>query len=149
MAFATEVHATKKYRLGTRKRDVAGNEFVYLKGVTNCANGSWVVYDELGVTTLMVTTSTGQVAIARAAVDASTKYGWFQIYGSGQGLALTAFADNGTVNATATDGSVDDNSLTAAEIQVFGAWGRSAVNETTLLATFQISYPYKALQTLD
>lgn len=150
MAFYDQVHAVRKFRVGTRVKDNAGNEYVYLKGLTATAIGSWVVYDELGVTALMITTSIGPAAIARAAVDASTKFGWYLINGTGTGLALTAYADNATVNATATPGSVDDNAVAAAaELNVFGAWGRSAVNETTLLATFQIMYPYKSVALLD
>ncbi len=149
MAFYDTVDSVRKHRLGTEKKDIAGNTYRYLLGVASTAIGTWVVYDEAGVTTRMVTTSTGPVAIAKAAVVAN-KWGWYLVDGVGNGLALTAFADNGTVNATATDGSIDDNSVAAAaELQVFCAIGRSAVNETTLLASFQIWHPYKSLALLD
>jgi hypothetical protein len=147
-AFHEDVHSVRKFRLGTRTKDIQGNEYIYLKGVASTVAGDWVVYDEAFATIRMVTTSIGPVGIAKAATEAN-KFGWYLIKGSGSGSALTAYADNAHVNATATDGSVDDNSLTAAEIQVFGAWGRSAVNETTLKATFQVNYPYKSAQTLD
>ena len=148
--FYDTVDSTRKFRLGTRVKDSAGNEYIYLTGLTATAVGSWVAYDELHITSLLITTSIGPCAVAKAAVDASTKFGWYLIKGSGLGLALTAFADNATVNGTATAGSVDDNAVAAAaELNVFGAWGRSAVNETTLLATFQLNYPYKSLALLD
>src|SRR3990167_9666357 len=107
MAFYEDVHATKKFRLGTRVR-YQGNEYIYLQGVASCANGSWVSFDEAHVTTRAVANGQGRVAIANAAVDATTEYGWFTIYGSESGLALTAFADNGKVYLTSTAGSVDD-----------------------------------------
>jgi hypothetical protein len=139
MAFYDEVHSTKKYRLGTRKRDVAGNEYIYLKGITNCADGSWVTFDEAHVTTLAVANGQGRVAIANGAVDAATKYGWFTIYGVESGLCLASFADNGVVYLTSTDGSVDDTDV--AGDQVYGAIGRSARNTTTGMSTFELNYP--------
>ena len=139
MAFFADVHASQKYALGTRVRDKVGGEFIYLKGVTNCAQGSWVSFDEAHVTILATANAQGRVAIAGAAVDASTKFGWFQIYGKCPGKALASFADNGKVYLTATAGSVDDTDV--AGDFVVGAVGRSAVNETTFLATFQLNYP--------
>jgi hypothetical protein len=139
MAFYSDVHAVQKQRLGKRVKDAAGNEYIYLKGITSTAVGSWVTFDEAHVTTLAAANAQGRVAVAKAAVDANTKYGWFQIYGSTSAKALTAFADNGKVYLTGTAGSVDDTDV--AGDAVIGAIGRSAVNETTLLATFELNYP--------
>lgn len=134
----TDVHSTARNQVLIRRPDELGNEYIYLKGVANTVAGSWVSFDELGVTTLLVTNAQGRVAVAMAATVAST-WGWYQIYGSAQGKALTLFADNAKVYITATDGSVDDTDV--ATNLVNGAVGRSAVNETTLLATFELSYP--------
>ena len=139
MAFYDQVHAEKKFRLGTRVRDVAGNEFIYLQGVASCAVGSWVSFDEAHVTTLTVADAQGRIAVARAAVDATTEYGWFQIYGTCSALCLASFADNGKVYLTSTAGSVDDADV--AGDAVVGAVGRSARNATTGLATFELNYP--------
>lgn len=139
MAFYDQVHAEKKFRLGTRVRDVAGNEFIYLKGVASTAVGSWVFFDEAHVTTLTVANSLGRVAVARAAVDATTKFGWYQIYGSVSALCLASFADNAKVWVTSTAGSVDDADV-AVDL-VDGAIGRSARDTTTGLATFELNYP--------
>lgn len=139
MAFYTDVHASKKYFLGRKQKDAAGNEFIYLKGVTNCVAGSWVTFDEAHVTILAVANAQGRVAVARSAVDAATKYGWFQIYGSAPGLCLASFADNGKVYLTSTDGSVDDADV--AGDAVIGAVGRSARDTTTGLATFELNAP--------
>lgn len=81
-----------------------------------------------------------------AATVAST-YGWYQIYGLAQGLALTLYADNAKVWATATAGSVDDTDV-AVDL-ITGAIGRSAVNETTLIATFELSYPFAHNEVLN
>ena len=139
MAWYSEVHSTRKFNLGLRKRDNAGKEYIYLKGISSVVAGSWVSFDEAHVTTLSGANAQGRLGVAMAAVDANTKFGWFQIYGSAQGKALTLFADNGKVYLTGTAGSVDDTDV--AGDAVIGAVGRSAVNETTLLATFELNYP--------
>ena len=132
------VDSEAAYALGTRGHDNSGNEYIYLKGITSTAIGSWVTFDEAHLTTLAVADAQGRVAIAIGAVI-DDKYGWYQIYGSASGLALTAFADNGKVYLTSTDGSVDDADASADFI--LGAVGRSAVNETSMLATFELNYP--------
>jgi hypothetical protein len=143
----TDVHTSAQNPLGAVAWDAAGNKYKYLTGVASTAAGTWVVYDELSITVRMVTTSIGPVAIAQAATVAST-YGWYLVEGSGLGNASTGYADNATVNATATDGEADDNAVAAAaELNVFGAWGRSAVSGGQ--ATFQLLNPYKSLALLD
>lgn len=145
MAFTSAINTGKRYRLGTR-RQLNGNEYIYLQGVASTAVGTWVSFDELGVTTRLVANNKGRVGIAMAATVAST-YGWYQIYGSAQGLALTLFADNGAVYTTGTAGSVDDTDV--ATEAVIGAVGRSAVNETTLIATFELNYPFAHNEVLN
>ncbi len=134
----TNVDSSKVHNLGDRYRDENGKEFIYLQGVASVAIGSWVTFDEAHLTTLATANAQGRVAIAMAAIVAN-KYGWFQIYGSASGLALTGFVDNGKVYLTGTAGSVDDTDV--AGDAVIGAVGRSAVNESSLLATFEINYP--------
>ena len=140
MAFYDEVHDSKKFRLGTRVKDRAGNEFIYLQGVGSTLANSWVSFDEAHVSTLAVANAKGRVAIAGAAVDATTEYGWYCIYGKFAGKALAAFADNGSVYLTATAGSVDDADV--AGDAVLNAWGRSALDTpSTGLAYFELNYP--------
>lgn len=142
MAFNTDIHTEQKYRLGTRVKDRSGNEFIYLKGVTSTAAGSWVSFDEAHVTTLLVANAVGRVAVAQAAVNASTKFGWYQIYGKASGKVLTGFADNGKIFSTATAGSVDDAVVTGD--LVVGAIGRSAIDggAATGQAYVELSYPF-------
>lgn len=137
----TDIHATKKQRLGTRKRDAAGNEYIYLQGVASCAAGSWVSFDELGVTTLLDTdvaaSMVAPIAVAQAAVDATTEYGWFMIFGTCLANVEAAFADNSKIFAVATAGSADDSGT--AGNQIVGAYGRSAISGSQ--ATVQLIYP--------
>lgn len=142
MAFNTDVHAEKKFRLGTRVKDKAGNEFIYLQGVASTAAGSWVSFDEAHVSTLLAANAVGRVAVAQAAVDATTKYGWYQIYGKASGKVLTLFADNGKIYSTSTAGSVDD-AVVSGDL-VVGAIGRSAIDggAATGQAYVELSYPF-------
>lgn len=137
-----DVHTSARNPLGTRAMGSDKTEYIYLKGVASTAIGSWVVYDELFETILLDTdlVDQGDVAIASAAVVASN-WGWYAIKGASvQGLALTALGDNAIVFATSTGGSIDDTDTGVG--YVHGALSRSVVNETTFLATFQISYPF-------
>lgn len=142
----TDVDASQKYALGTRSREKGtGNEFIYLKGVTGVAQGSVVVFDEVHVTALADSDTSGQngrVAVAVAAVDASTKFGWFQIYGKVAAKVAAAFADGGAVSTTSTGGTVDD-AATGLEVHIFGMYGRSAIDTpTTGQAWMELNYPH-------
>lgn len=136
-----QVHSTKKYRLGTRKTDAAGNIYVYLKGVASTVAGSWVAFDELGVTQLLDTdvaaSMVSPIAVAQAAVDATTEYGWYMIAGKTQANVEASFADNSKIFAVATAGSADDSGT--AGNQIVGAYGRSAIASGQ--ATVQLSFP--------
>lgn len=135
-----QVHATKKQRLGTRKRDAAGNEYIYLTGVASTAAGSWVAFDELGITALLDTdvaaSLVSPVAVAQAATVAST-YGWYMIFGTCSATVEASFADNSKIFAVATAGSADDSGT--AGNQLVGAYGRSAISGGQ--ATVQLVYP--------
>ena len=135
---------TQNHTLGTivvaEDSTYLGGEFIYLKGVANTVLGSWVTYNmDDGSTTLLAANAIGPVAIAMSA-NVASQYGWYQIQGKAVGKALTAFADDGNVYATSTAGSVDD-AIVAGD-RVKNAKGASAVNETTLLADFEIERPW-------
>ena len=142
----TEVDTTQKHVLGSRAFDPAGNEYIYMQGVAAVAAGSWVTFDEAHVTALAVADAQGRVAVAMAAIDATTDFGWFQIYGKNTiALALAAFADNGFIYLTATAGSVDD--LVVAADKVVGAFGRSAVAGGMI--TCELNYPQVFNEPID
>lgn len=131
------VDDSAKVAVGTRMKDASGNEYIYLEGVASVEANSWVSFNADGDTELLVANAKGRVAIAMAAIVAD-KYGWFQVYGSATGKALTGFADGGRVYATATAGSVDDADV-AGDL-VAGAMGRSALSGG--VATFELNYPF-------
>lgn len=104
-----EVHTSQYNTLGAVRRFSDGNFYIYLKGVTSCADGSVVVYQP-GVWTAVLTATTvkGSVAVAQAAVDASTKYGWFLVIGSDTITVRSAVASNVALFAGGVAGYVDD-----------------------------------------
>lgn len=116
-------------------------EFVYLKGVASTAVGSWVTYNmDDGSTALLAANAIGPVAVAMSA-NVADQYGWYQIQGKAVGKALTGYADNGLVYATATAGSIDD--AVVAGDRVKRAKGASAVDTpSTGLAEFEIDRPF-------
>lgn len=121
--------------------------FVYLLGVASTVEGSWVTYNaDDGTTALLAANAIGPVAVAMSA-NVASQYGWYQIEGKAVGKALTAFADNGNVYATATPGSVDD--AVVAGDRVKNAKGASALGtivssnatSVTNAAEFEIHRP--------
>jgi hypothetical protein len=139
-----ETSTTLKHRLGDRFKcsdpTYGPGEFIYLQGVASTDVGSWVTFNsDDGTTALLAANAIGPVAIAMSA-NVASQYGWYQIYGKAVGKALTGFADNGNVYATATAGSVDD-AIVAGD-RVKNAKGASAVDTPSAgLAEFEIQYP--------
>lgn len=133
----TEIDTTKTAKIGERRTDENGNQYIYLQGVASTVAGTWVTYDELGVTTRLAANAIGPVAIAQAATVANT-YGWYMIYGSCQANVSASFADNGNLYATATAGEADD-AIVAGD-RVKNAIGRSAISGSQALV--QIWYPF-------
>lgn len=135
----------QNHKLGTivRAEDptYGAGEFIYLKGVASTAIGSWVTYNlDDGTTALLAANAIGPVGVAMSA-NVASQYGWYQISGKAVGKALTAYADNGLVWATATAGSVDDAVVDGDMVHL--AKGASAVDTpSTGLAEFEISRPY-------
>ena len=142
-----EVYTRTVVDIGTRMFDDEGNEYIFLLGVASTAIGSWVTYDEVGATTLLAANAVGPVAIAMAAIVAD-KLGWYQIYGSAQGVATDNMDDNGTsIGRTGADGQVGVGP--PAGDLIYNVVCRSALADgnTTLVSTFQISYPFVDDQT--
>jgi hypothetical protein len=133
-----EVHSTRKYRLLASRRDNAGNEYVYLKGVTSTAANSVVTFDEAGVTTLIAANAIGPVAVAQAAVDATTKFGWYMVRGSCSVSCDAGIVDNSKVYIDGTSGRVDDTVVTGD--QIVGMVFRST--DTANVATAQLYDPF-------
>lgn len=104
-----EVHTTQLNALGAVRKFSDGNTYIYLKGVTSCVDGSTVVFQPGVWTAILIATGVkGSVAVATAAVDAATKYGWFAYVGQDVGIARSAIASNTTLFAGGVAGSPDD-----------------------------------------
>lgn len=145
-SFTDLVTASKRYKLGTTKT-VNGNVFIYLQGVASTAIGSWVTFTSAGVTTLYVAAGKGRLAVAMSANILTTTFGWYQIFGSAQGLAAASYAANAKVWATATPGVVDDADV--ATDLVAGAIGRTTIGAAQALVTFDLSYPFAHAEVMN
>ena len=136
---------TQNHPLGTivtaNDPTYGAGEFIYLLGLASTAVGSWVTYNsDDGSTALLAANAIGPVAVAMSA-NVASQYGWYQIGGKAVGKALTGYADNGLVYATATAGSIDD--AVVAGDRVKNAKGASAVDTpSTGLAEFEIQRPF-------
>jgi hypothetical protein len=118
----TTVGTTKLWPLGTKckARDVGATaygegEFVYLAGVTSTARGSVVTITDTWGTALIAARATGAVAVALAAVDASTKFGWYQVRGQGVALCDTVAA-NLPCYIDGTSGRIDDAAVAGDQV---------------------------------
>ena len=133
------VDTSAQHAVGTRARDNAGNEYIYLPGASSVAAGTWVSFDEAGAVTRLVTNCVGRVGIAMAAISATTSYGWYQIYGKNTIALGTSggIADNAQLYTASTNGVIDDTD--AAGEMVIGAWSRST--DSSGVFTAELNYP--------
>lgn len=140
-----DTSTTQQHELGlicqANDSTYGSGEFIYLLGVASTTANSWVTYnaDNFG-TALLAADAIGPVAVAMSA-NVASQYGWYQIQGKAVGKALTSYADNALVYATATAGSIDD--AVVAGDRVKRAKGASAVGTpSTGLAEFEIDRPF-------
>lgn len=138
MAFYDDVHTTKRFRLGTRKSDVAGGEYIYLKGVASNAAGKFVVYDEDFTTTLLTADEVGPVAVSMAAFDATTEFGWGQIYGKNTIASSDTTSADLSLFIDGTAGRVDDADVAGDSIH--GCFSMTA--DTANVLTVWLNYPW-------
>jgi hypothetical protein len=101
-----QVDTVKRYALG-KKVFLGDKSYVYVQGVSSGAAGKWATFTSAGVTTLTVANANGQVGIFMAALDATTKYGFLQIFGECLIADCTALTVGEGVYLTATAGRVD------------------------------------------
>lgn len=140
-----ETSTTLKHPLGTIAEGLdptyGPGTFIYLKGVSSTAVGSWVTfaYDD-GSTTLLAANAIGPVAVAMSA-NVANQYGWYQRRGKAVAKVAASFADNGNVYATATAGTADDAVVSGDRVK--GAVGASAIDTpSTGLAEMEIDNPF-------
>ncbi len=125
-----DVHATQLNPLGAVRLFSDGNEYVYLKGATSTIAGYVVVFQPgVWVGALAATGLKGSVAIAQAAVDASTKYGWYLYIGSQTSAAFSAVTSNTALFIGGVSGQFDDTAVKGD--QIFNMFTRNAPAATT------------------
>ncbi len=139
-----DTSTTQTHPLGTivvaYDATLGGGEFIYLKGVTSTAVGSWVTYNmDDGGTTLLVPNAIGPVAVAMSANSSTSNYGWYQIQGKGSASAADV-ADNGKVYIDTVPGRCDD--AVVAGDKVHNAKWASAEDTATNLAEVEIARPF-------
>ena len=103
-----EVHTSQKNPLGTIARGSDGYYYIYLQGVASTVAGDVVTFNTAFATARLVAGAKGGVAVALAAVDATTEYGWYGYIGSFTVNVASAVASNVQVYASGTAGNVDD-----------------------------------------
>lgn len=115
-------------------------EFVYLKGVANCVEGSHITYSPKDHTAvLLAANAIGASGIALSA-GVANKYFWAQIRGKAVGKVAAAFADGGLVYATATAGTADDAVVAGDRVKL--AYGASAIDTPATGFAYIALYPY-------
>ena len=141
-----DIDTVQRFPFLTRAYDTSGNEYIYLTGVASTVAGSPVVYDEAGLTVLADSAGTapandGPVAIAMAATDSTSEYGWYQIFGvNTTAICNDNVGDNEQCYLTTTAGRIDDADVAGAAI--IGMWFRSAnAGGAGGTATVQLNYP--------
>lgn len=127
-----QIDTTATQRLCTKTKGISPThgpgEFIYLKGIGSTAEGSVVLFDEVGVTALLAANAKGNVAVALGATVANT-YGWYQVGGKAAALGAASSADNTSVGREGADATLGDGR--AAGDEIIGAMARSATDTPT------------------
>ncbi len=135
----TQIDSSEQYSVGSRVQDRLGKEYIYLKGVVSTVVGSWVTYDELGVTTLLAADAIGDVGVAMA-ITVADKFGWYQIYGSAQAKIAASCAADVVIGRESADGTAGDGHAATGD-DIFGCVSREATTAAAV-ATVQLNYPF-------
>lgn len=112
-----EVSTTQYHPFGFRIRGhdptLGDAEFVYVKGVASGAIGLASIVNLLtGVIALTGARSKGIIGVLMSVLDATTKFGWVQVRGTGEVQVAGAVVAGTTVYLTGTAGKVDDAVVT-------------------------------------
>ncbi len=136
----------QNHPLGTIIRTVdptlGAAEHIYLKGVASTVIGDWVGYSPtLGTSVRAVANGNYPLAVAMAACNTTTLFGWYQISGIAKANGLTSIThSSGFLWLTGTAGSVDDASVIGDA--VIGARKTTTVHVAgTFLDTYMLSRP--------
>ncbi len=107
-----QVDTVKRYALGKRI-DVGQDSYVYVQGVTNGAANALVTYTVAGVTTLLAANAVGMVGVMKAALDATTDYGFIQVRSlrGDCSVSTDTVAANTVPYIDGTAGRIDDSAV--------------------------------------
>lgn len=122
-----------------------GNEYIYLKGVASNASGEWLVWDEDYATTRLTADEVGPVGVSMSDFDATTDFGWAQIYGKNTVAKTDTVAADKALYIDGTAGRADDADV--AGDSILGAY--SMIADATNVATVMLNYPGVEDRALD
>lgn len=137
LAGLEQIDTTKRWALGT-KFFLGDKSYVYVQGVSSGAAGKWATFTSAGVTTLTVANANGEVGIFMAALDATTKYGFLQIFGENDTADVTAATAGAALYLTATGGRLDETDV-AGDLVINAVCTVTGVSN---VATVFLNYPY-------
>jgi hypothetical protein len=133
-----QIDTVKRHALG-KKIFMGDKSYVYVQGVTNGAAGKWVTFTPAGVTTLLAANASGEVGILLAALDATTKYGFAQIFGENTTASVDAVASAGLpLYIDGTAGRADAGTDVSGDF-IIGAISTSAASSN--VASVFLNYP--------
>jgi len=132
------VDSTLAHKLLTRAFDEDGNEYIYLAGVASTAAGSWVTFDEAGLTALLAADAIGPVAVATVANTSASTYAWYCIYGQCEATLAASCANNAKLGRETSDGLAGDGFASGDAIS--GAVSRDSTTSAATV-TVQLCYP--------
>ena len=133
-----QVDTTKRWALGT-KFFMGDKSYVYVQGVSSGAAGKWVTFTPAGVTTLLAANASGEVGILMSALDATTDYGFAQIFGENTIASVDAVASAGLpLYIDGTAGRADAGTDVSGDF-IIGAISTSAASSN--VASVFLNYP--------
>lgn len=132
-----QIDTAKRFALGTYVY-TGDKAYVYVQGVTSGAAGKHVTFTSAGVTTLTVADANGRVGILMAALDATTKYGFAQVFGINEAADVTALTAGNAAYLTATGGRLDETDVAGDQVHNYIGIVTGASN----VATVFLNHPY-------
>jgi hypothetical protein len=128
----------KRFPLGT-KVFLGDQSYVYVQGVSSGAAGKWVTFTPAGVTTLLAANASGEVGLLMSALDATTDYGFAQIFGANSIASVDAVSAAGLpLYIDGTAGRADAGTDVSGDV-ILGAISTSAASSN--VASVFLNYP--------
>jgi hypothetical protein len=142
----TAVDSTQAYPTGKRIKAYDNGataygyaEFIYLAGVASVVAKDVCVITGVNAVTRIAARAKGAVCLALGAVDASTKWGWFQVLGKGVANCDSTIAADAPLYIDGTTGRCDD---TAVAGDLIAGMTAATSDDTNTLVVNMASYPH-------